>query len=323
MIPAGSPQPVNSDDGDVMRLDAGPAEAVLRRLQLLVSRKLDGLLHGDYLGLLSGAGSEAGESREYRPGDDVRRMDWPVTARTTVPHIRQSVADRELEAWLAIDLSPSLDFGTARCSKRDLAISAAAAMTHLVVRGGNRVGAAVTDGERVWRWPARGGRANAQALLRRVLTNPRVPAGITTDLGALLDELHRPPRRRGQVVVISDFLTEPGWELAMRRLSARHDVLAIEVLDPRELSLPDVGVLMVEDAETGQVHEVQTAASTLREQYAKAARDQRDAIAAALRRSGAAHLRLRTDSDWLLDIVKFVIRRRQGRARGHTGGLVR
>src|SRR3954462_11742 len=122
------------------------AEAVLSRLQLLVTRKLDGLLQGDYVGLLPGPGSEPGESREYRPGDDVRRMDWPVTARTTALHVRRTVADRELETWMAVDLSASLDFGTARWLKRDLVVAAATAVAHLTVRGGNRIGAVVGTG---------------------------------------------------------------------------------------------------------------------------------------------------------------------------------
>jgi uncharacterized protein (DUF58 family) len=311
------------ETGDVFRLDSGPAEVVLRRLQLMVRRKLDGLLHGDYLGLLSGTGSEAGESREYRPGDDVRRMDWPVTARTMVPHIRQTVADRELEAWLAIDLSPSLDFGTARCSKRDLAIFAAAGIVHLVVRGGNRIGAVVTNGEHLSHWPARPGRLNAQALMLRILNTARSNSTQDTNLAELLVRLQRPPRRRGQVVVISDFLAQPGWEIPMRKLAVRHDVLAIEIVDPRELELPDVGVLMLEDAETGEIHEVQTASKDFRSSYQQAAAQQRQQIATVLRTAGAAHLQLSTSSDWLVEIVKFVVRRRQGSARGHTGGLVR
>src|SRR5215211_8559697 len=149
--------------------DSARAEAVLSRLQLLVTRKLDGLLQGDHIGLVPGPGSEPGESREYRPGDDVRRMDWPVTARTTVPHVRQTVADRELETWICLDLSASLDFGTAQCEKRDLAVAAAAAITHLTVRGGNRVGAVVTNGPSTVRMPARAGRLNAQGLMRRII----------------------------------------------------------------------------------------------------------------------------------------------------------
>ena len=322
------------------------AEAVLSRLQLLVTRKLDGLLQGDYVGLLPGPGSEAGESREYRPGDDVRRMDWPVTARTTTPHVRRTVADRELETWLAVDLSASLDFGTARWLKRDLVVAAATAMAHLTVRGGNRIGAVVGTGSGAaaapppgggfaWRrrrgaaaagppppspfvrLPARPGRKEAQGLLRAIARTEIRPG--RTDLGALIDMLNRPPRRRGVAVVISDFLSPvEGWARPVRKLGVRHDVLAIEVVDPRELELPDVGVIALADPETGELHEVQTADPALRRRYAEAAGEQRGAIARALRGAGAAHLRLRTDSDWLLDMVRFVAAQRHARTRGTT-----
>jgi uncharacterized protein (DUF58 family) len=304
--------------------DSARAEAVLSRLQLLVTRKLDGLLQGDYIGLLPGPGSEAGESREYRPGDDVRRMDWPVTARTTVAHVRRTVADRELETWLAVDLSASLDFGTARWLKRDLVVAAAAAVTYLTARGGNRIGAVVgtgtsTDDGRagVLRLPARPGRKEAHGLLRAIARTPIRPG--RADLGALIEMLNRPVRRRGVAVVISDFLAPPeGWARPVRRLAVRHDVLAVEVVDPRELELPDVGVLELIDPETGRWHEVQTSDPRLRRRYAEAASAQRAAIAHALRGAGAAHLRLRTDSDWLLDIVRFVAAQRHARTRGTT-----
>ena len=293
------------------------AELVLAKLQLLVTRKLDGLLQGDYLGLIPGPGTEAGESREYRPGDDVRRIDWPVTARTTVPHVRRTVADRELETWLAVDLSASLDFGTGRCLKRDLAIAAAAAVTHLTVRGGNRIGAAIGTGEGVRRLPARPGHKEAQGLLRAIAATP-MGSGVA-DLGALIDALNRPPRRRGMAVVVSDFLAPvEQWARPLRKLGVRHDLLAVEVVDPRELELPDVGVIAFVDPETRAMHEVQTADPKLRARYAAAAAEQRSAIAGALRRAGAAHLRLRTDSDWLLDIVRFVAAQRHARTRGTT-----
>ncbi|GAA3946034.1 DUF58 domain-containing protein [Actinoplanes auranticolor] len=319
------------------------AEAVLSRLQLLVTRKLDGLLQGDYAGLLPGPGSEAGESREYRPGDDVRRMDWPVTARTTLPHVRRTVADRELETWMAIDLSASLDFGTATMLKRDLVLAAATAMAHLTVRGGNRIGAVVGTGSGLpapvrsgfsWRrrrepsapapqtqpmvrMPARPGRKEAQGLLRAIARTQIRPG--RTDLGELIDMLNRPPRRRGVAVVISDFLAPvEGWSRPIRKLGVRHDVLAIEVVDPRELELPDVGVLTLADPETGVLHEVQTADPSLRARYAEAAGNQRGEIARALRAAGAAHLRLRTDTDWLLDVVRFVAAQRHARTRGTT-----
>jgi uncharacterized protein (DUF58 family) len=298
-------------------LHAERADATLNRLQLVITRKLDGLLQGDYLGLLPGPGGEPGESREYRPGDDVRRMDWPVTARTTVPHVRQTIADRELEAWLAVDLSASLDFGTADCTKRDLAIAASAAVAHLVARGGNRIGAVVASGSRRRMLPARSGRLEAQGLLRTIALTP-TEAG-RTQLGELIDSLNRPPRRRGLAAVISDFLVSPEqWERPLRVLAVRQDVLAIEVLDPRELELPDVGVLAVADPETGQIHEVNTADRKLREKYAAGAAAQRNAVARAIRAAGAQHLRLRTDSDWLLDIVRFVAASRHARTRGTT-----
>ncbi|GAA2468246.1 DUF58 domain-containing protein [Winogradskya humida] len=319
------------------------AEVVLARLQLLVTRKLDGLLQGDYAGLLPGPGSEAGESREYRPGDDVRRMDWPVTARTTMPHVRRTVADRELETWMAIDLSASLDFGTARYLKSDLVLAAATAMAHLTVRGGNRIGAVVGTGsgltvrsERASFWkrrrktveqppeqapvvrlPARPGRKEAQGLLRAIARTEIRPG--RADLGELIDMLNRPPRRRGVAVVVSDFLAPvESWSRPVRKLGVRHDVLAIEVVDPRELELPDVGVLTLADPETGVLHEVHTGDASLRARYAEAAGQQRGEIARALRAAGAAHLRLRTDTDWLLDMVRFVAAQRHARTRGTT-----
>ncbi|WBB67471.1 DUF58 domain-containing protein [Micromonospora sp. WMMD812] len=311
------------------------SEAVLSRLQLLVTRKLDGLLQGDYAGLLPGPGSEAGESREYRPGDDVRRMDWPVTARTTMPHVRRTIADRELETWLAVDLSASLDFGTGQWLKRDVVVAAAAAITHLTVRGGNRIGAVVGTGGGstppagrrrmppvagpgvLTRLPARSGRKEAQGLLRAIAGTEVRPG--RSDLGALVDMLNRPPRRRGVAVVVSDFLAPPTqWARPLRKLRVRHDVLAVEVVDPRELELPDVGVLPVVDPETGELHEVQTADPGLRRRYAEAAAAQRAEISAALRAAGTAHLRLRTDRDWLLDMVRFVAAQRHARTRGTT-----
>lgn len=307
----------SSGTGHAALDEAHRSEPALAKLQLLITRRLDGLLQGDYLGLLPGPGSEAGESREYRPGDDVRRMDWPVTARTTVPHVRQTVADRELEAWLAIDLSASLEFGTARSTKRDLVISAAAAIAHLTARGGNRMGAVIGSGSQLRRLPARPGRKETQGLLRAIAQTKVQPG--RADLGALVDALNRPPRRRGLAVVISDFLVDPAtWSQPLRKLGVRHDLLAIEVLDPREVELPDAGVLEFVDAESGALHEIQTADPKLRVRYAEAAAAQRAAIAAAIRGAGAAHLRLRTDSDWLFDIVRFVAAQRHTRTRGTT-----
>jgi uncharacterized protein (DUF58 family) len=211
-------------------------------------------------------------------------------------------------------MSASQSFGTAAMLKRDLAVTAAAAMTHLTVRGGNRVGAVIACGEgELLRRPARGGRLAAQGLVRTIAnTAPRSGACLAN----LVDALSRPPRRRGMAVVISDFLEPPPiWQRQLRKVAVRHDVLAIELLDPRELELPDVGVLDLIDPETGAVHSVQTADRGLRERYAQAAAGQRAAVEAAVRAAGARHLRLRTDSDWLTDLVKFVVSQRFRRGR--------
>jgi uncharacterized protein (DUF58 family) len=310
--PAGTPPSLKGADPDA-------AAAALRKLELTVRRRLDGLLQGNHLGLVPGPGSEAGESRVYHPGDDVRRMDWPVTARTLTPHVRQTIADRELETWMVLDLSPSLDFGTAWCEKRDLAVAAVAAIAHLTGRGGNRLGALVTTGEELVRLPARAGRAHATSLLQRVVGTPRSAKGNRGDLAAAIEALQRPPRRRGFAVVVSDFLGEQSWERPLRALAARHETLAIEILDPVELALPAVGMLTLVDPETGKLLEVQSNKKALREKYETAAAAQRAEIATGIRRAGAAHLQLRTDRDWLLDIVRFVVARR----RGASGGAAR
>jgi uncharacterized protein (DUF58 family) len=310
--------PVATDHGPALDLDA--ADALLRRLELTVRNKLDGLLQGNYLGLVPGPGSEAGESRQYVLGDDVRRMDWPVTARTTVPHIRQTIADRELETWLVVDVSPSMDFGTARTEKRELVLAAITSVVHLTVRGGNRVGAVVTNGEQTFVVPARSGRQHARHLMRRVAHTPRATgtAQPGQDLASVLESLRRPQRHRGLVAVVSDFLesgpTQPGppaWERSLRALSDRHQLLAVEVLDPRELELPAAGLMTFVDTETGRQLEVQTSDRKLRDQYANAARAQRETVATSLRHAGAAHLQLRTDRDWITDVMRFAIAQRR------------
>jgi uncharacterized protein (DUF58 family) len=307
--------PLPTDHGPTLSMHG--ADALLRRLEFAVRNKLDGLLQGNYLGLVPGPGSEAGESRPYVPGDDVRRMDWPVTARTTVPHVRQTVADRELETWLVVDVSPSMDFGTAMTEKRELVLAAITAVVHLTVRGGNRVGAVVGNGQDSYVVPARAGRAHARHLVRRVAMTPRADSVGGPDLAALLEAMRRPQRKRGLVAVVSDFIdgtTDDGplpWERPLRALSERHQLLGVEVLDPRELELPAAGLVTFVDPETGRQLEVQTSDRRLRAEYAVAASKQRERIATGLRHAGAAQLQLRTDRDWITDVVRFVIARRK------------
>jgi uncharacterized protein (DUF58 family) len=308
--PAGAPPGKRRPPTSPPSFRDGRMEASLRALELTVRGRLDGLLQGNHLGLVPGPGSEPGDARAYQPGDDVRRMDWAVTARTTEPHVRQTVADRELETWVVLDLSASLDFGTASCEKRDLAIAAMAAVTHLTRGGGNRIGAIVATGEQTMRLPARGGIAHAHTLIRKIAETPRAQTGSRGDLAAAVEQLRRPPRRRGLAVVISDFLGEPTWERPLKALSARHELLAVEVLDPRELDLPDVGTVVLADPESGKQREVVTT-PLLRREFAAAAAEHREVVARTLRRCGAAQLTLRTDSDWVADIVRFALARKR------------
>lgn len=342
-----------------------------------MTRRLDGLLNGEHLGLLPGPGTEVAEARLYQPGeDDVRHMDWAVTARTTTPHVRDLIADHELEVWALADLTPSMGFGTARMVKRDLAVAALAAVGFLTVRLGDRVGAYLLDRDRLRRRPARTGKAALYALLQEVLdTDPHSPetarpggsiglpgaaggsfgpggfdlGGPRPGLAAGIEALHRGQTRRGLRVIISDFLPDaepesaaasgpwwgrrrenpapgtPGagelpWERPLRRLAARHQVLAVEIIDPRELDLPDIGMVEMTDPETGATQEIHLSRK-VRERYAAAAAQQREATRAALRRAGAHHLVLRTDRDWVTDIARFALRRRRaaGRAAGPAG----
>ena len=291
-------------------------ESTLRRLELDVFRRLDGLLQGDHLGLVPAPGSEAGESREYTVGDDVRRMDWAVTARTTIPHVRDTIADRELETWVVVDRSASLDFGTAQFEKRDLALAMVAAVGFLTSRVGNRVGALVLGTDKMSVVPARGGREAMLALLHQIDAMPRADEARAPadDLHAALRRVAKLARKRGLVVVISDFLSDANWQPALRALAVRHDVLAVEILDPREVELPPVGLVTLVDTETGRRVEVQTASARVRERFAEAAARQRARIANEIRVSGAEHVVLRTDRDWLLDLARFVSTRKRRRA---------
>ena len=312
----------------VPSIDGTPAAEILRRLEITVTRRLDGLLQGDHRGLTPGHGSEPGEIRAYQPGDDVRRIDWNVTARLGETHVRDSVADRELETWILVDASASLAFGTATCEKRDLALAAAAATGFLTARTGNRIGAmTIGPAGASPPIPARSGRVHMQALLRRVLGALDNPQPGRTDLTAGLRRIAGTAKRRGLIVVISDFLDPGLWDAALRAMALRHDVLCIEVVDPVELELPDVGMLVLHDTVTGHEIEVPTGNAKFRERYALAAAEQRAGIASRIRATSADHLVLRTDRDWLLDLARFVSRRRDridplSRSAAHGSGNV-
>lgn len=299
-------------------------ERALRSLELSVKRKLEGFLHGEITGLRSGPGSEPNEARPYQAGqDDVRRMDWNVTARSLEPHVRAPLAERELETWALVDASASMDFGTALSEKRDLAVAIVGAVGLLADRPGNRLGVRVALGNEVRRIPDVGGAAAMRRTLRTLLSLPRATPGEhpQTDLAHAITRLNREHPRPGLRVVVSDFHAAPwpagpaGWADALRRLGARHEVVAVEILDPRELELPEVGLLTLVDPETGRRREVQTSKKRLRERYAAAMAAHREQTTQAIRAAGAAHLVLRTDTDWVRDVAAFATARRRANVR--------
>jgi uncharacterized protein (DUF58 family) len=295
-----------------------PSVAAIGNLELAVLRRLDGLLQGDYAGLLPGPGSDTGEARPYVAGDDTRHIDWAVTARTTEPHVRDTIADRELELWLVVDASQSLAFGTSRSEKRDVVWAAAGAFGLLAARGGNRVGALTTASTRSV-FAARSTHAHVASILTSLRQPSETAPEDDTGLREALRRGRRVATRRGLVVVLSDFLAPTGWERELQALGQRHDVIAVEVVDPRELSLPDVGLIQVADAETGRRRYVDTHDRKMRERYAAAAAAQRSAISRSVAAAGADHLVLRTDRDWVVDLVRFVAGRRKRRLAASGG----
>lgn len=290
---------------------AGKA-AQLRRLELLVTRRLDGLLRGEFLSLRPGPGSEPAGSRQYQTGDDARRIDWNLTARSLAPQLRTTEADRELQTWVIVDRSASMDFGTTTREKSDVAFAAVAAFGFLTARQGNGFSVFVAGGDAVTRLRPASTRPGLLAALSQLYDVPRRERepGANADLAGALRTLERARPRRGQVIVISDFLDPSDWQRALARMTLAHQVLAVQVIDPRELTLPAAGMLSLIDTETGRRMHVQSNSSKLRERYAAAARARDDSIAGHIRKAGAEHLTLFTDRDWLIEIVKFVARRR-------------
>lgn len=295
------------------------AEPRLRQLELTVTRKLDGLLHGDHQGLVPGAGTDPGDCRPYSPGDDVRRIEWNLTARSNEVHVRDTIADRELETWFVVDGTASLDYGTANHEKRDLAVAVVAAYGFLAARAGNRAGAVIFDGTETIVVPPRAGRDSVLALVARLQRRPRAGnvssagTGAAISLAGALRRTRHLARRRGLVVVVSDLLDGSDWPRELRALAGRHDVVVAHVGDPREDDLPPVGLMTLVDPETGVLHEVQTSSRRFRERYAAAAAARREALRSRTTAAGVARLEISTDRDWVADVVRFVAARRRRR----------
>lgn len=303
-------------------MPASSPEAVLRRLDWTVLRRLDGILQGDYRTLYRGFGLDLADLREYQFGDDVRYIDWNVTARTDRPHVREFLEDRDLTAWFLLDLSPSLDFGTVRSQKRELLVDFVALLARLLTRHGNRVGAVLYTDKVVGVIPAGSGKRQVLRLINDLQRQPHLHRSPPTDLAAVLDAALRAFRRRSFVFIVSDFISLPGWERPLRLLSQRHEVLAVRLVDPRERELPDIGPVVLEDAETGEQIYVDTRDQRFRQRFAEGARRREYALAAQLGRAGVDLLSISTGDDLVAQIVRHSLLRKQKR-RGTWGGAVR
>lgn len=290
-------------------------ELVLRRLEWHIVRRLDGLLQGEYHSLFKGAGVDLSGLREYQPGDDVRSIDWNVTARTTVPYVREYTEDREITAWFLLDVSPSVDYGTGPDGreKRDVLIDFVASLAYILTRRGNRIGAIVYGAGIHHTVPVSSGRRAVLRLIDDLGRQPRLPGAPPTNLSELLANAARTIRRRALIVIVSDFLSTPGWERPLFLLNHRHEVLAIRVVDPREEDLPDAGVVLLEDAETGEQLEIDTGDAAFRARFAAAARARTADTEGRLRRAGVDAMTLSTADDIVRSLVRMTVERRQRR----------
>lgn len=296
------------------------AEQVLRHLEWKVIRRLDGLLQGDYRTLLRGSGLDLADLREYQLHDDVRHIDWNVTARMQSPHVRVFTEDREMSAWFLLDLSPSVDFGSGELRKRNVSAEFVAVLARLLTRHGNRVGAMLYGSGVDSVIPTRSGRRHVLHLLHSMLDRAASTESGPTRLQDLLTSAASLIKRRSTVFVVSDFISEPGWEKPLAQLAQRHEVVAVRVLDPLELDLPDLGLLTLRDAETGEQVVVDTHDPGFRKRFARIAAQREAELREALTRSGVDALELSTDADLVDAIVRFVDMRKR-RTQLSSGGL--
>ena len=288
-------------------------ERLLHRLDWQLVRRLDGILHGDYRSLFMGAGLDFAELREYQPPDDIRHIDWNVTARMDMPYVRQYTEDREVTAWFLLDLSPSMSFGAQERRKESVVVDLVGVLARLLTRNGNRVGAILYDNNDEFAIPPRGGRRQVLRLINDIHRQESSPGGAMTDLAKLLESAYNSIKRRSLIFLVSDFICLPGWDRAMDRLNRKHDLVAVRLWDPREADLPDVGVVLVEDSETGAQLSVDTSDRGFRRRFREAARSREAELARTFKRAGVEELTLSTEEDLVLAVLRFASLR--GRAR--------
>ncbi|MGZ8454762.1 MAG: DUF58 domain-containing protein [Candidatus Binatia bacterium] len=295
------------------------AETILRRLEWTVLRRLDGLLHGNYQTLFRGFGLDLADLREYQYYDDVRYIDWNVTARLQTPYVRVYNEDREVMAWFLLDLSPSVDFG-ARVKKRSVSTEFVTVLARLLTRHGNRVGALFYGDSVDTVIPARSGRRHALHILHRLLSRPEPARSAPTNLGDFLQTAQRVMQRRSLVFVVSDFISTPGWAKPLAHLARRHEIIAVRLYDPLEMELPDLGMIMMRDAETGEQVFVDTHDRTFRKRFAVLAERREQELRSAFTQAGVDALELSTNDDLANAILRFAdLRKRRSQLAG--GGL--
>jgi len=295
------------------------AEHVLRRLEWTAIRRLDGLLQGDYRTLLRGAGLDLADLREYQFHDDVRHIDWNVTARLQIPHVRVFTEDREMAAWFLLDLSPSVDFGSGEQRKRNVSMDFVGVLARMLTRHGNRVGALLYGAGVDTVIPTRGGRRHVLHLLHSMQARPISAESGTTRLRDLMDAAANLIKRRSTLFVVSDFISEPGWERPLALLARRHEVVAVRLVDPLELDLPDLGLLTMRDSETGEQVLVDTHDSGFRRRFARIAAQREAELREGFSRAGVDVLELSTDGELVDTVVRFTELRKR-RARLAAGG---
>jgi len=293
-------------------------EAVLRRLEWTVIRRLDGLLQGDYRTLFRGFGLDLADLREYQYGDDVRHIDWNVTARLQTPYVREYHEDREVSAWFLLDLSPSVDFGSGEVRKRAVSSDFVAVLARILTRHGNKVGALFYGEEVDAMIPARSGRRHVLRILHTMMARPAPRRNAPTDLGELLDAAGHLMRRRSLVFVVSDFISVPGWAERLGQLAQRHEIVAVRLHDPLEASLPDLGMVVVQDAETGEQLFVDTHDRGFRKRFAAAAQSREAGLRRSFRDAAVDALELSTDDD-LVDAIRRFADMRKRRSRIASG----
>ncbi len=297
------------------------AESVLRHLEWTVLRRLDGVLHGDYRTLFRGYGLDLADLREYQYHDDVRHIDWNVTARLQVPHVREFYEEREVAAWFLLDLSPSVDFGSEHVRKRAISADFVTVIARMLTRHGNRVGAMFYGGDVDTVIPARTGRRHVMHILHGILSRPEVRQSKATNIDELLRTANEIMRRRSVVFVVSDFISAPGWAKTLAHLAQRHEVIAVRLYDPLEMEMPDLGMLHIQDAETGEQIFVDTHDKGFRRRFAELAVKREDELRQAFVHAGVDALELATDDDLVDAIMRFADLRKQ-RSRLAAGGGV-